>query len=139
MHRRGYSTNPKSWRYVMRTYTALLSLSGIFMVFFLSGGCKDSSTNPTSDQNTVLTSRDTVTISMNGNSFNPANPTISKHTSVIWYNNSGVTHTSTSYTNVWSTGDIAPGGSKSTLFDAIGTFSYHCIYHSGMAGTITVQ
>jgi len=80
-----------------------------------------------------------ITITMAGNVFTPASPTIAKHTTITWYNNSGVTHTSTSHTGVWSTGDIAPGASKTTTFDTPGTFPYHCIYHPMMVGTITVQ
>jgi len=65
--------------------------------------------------------------------------TIQKNTTITWKNNSGVTHTSTSNTGAWDTGDIASGASKTTTFATAGTFSFHCKYHAMMTGTITVQ
>ncbi len=117
---------------------SLLLLSAALIV--LPSGCNDNSTGPSTTQ-TPNTSVDTLTltIAMAGNIFTPASPTIAKHTTITRYNNSSITHTSTSNTSVWNTGDIAPGASKTTIYDTPGTFPYHCIYHPMMVGTITVQ
>lgn len=82
-----------------------------------------------------------TTVTMPSFTFSPANLTIARHTTVTWYNNSGVAHTSTSNNGLWDTGNIAPGASKTTTFDSVGTFHYTCTYHAamGMVGTITVQ
>jgi hypothetical protein len=58
---------------------------------------------------------------------------------VTWTNNDNVTHTSTSDTNLWNSGSIAPQGSFSRMFPSAGTFSYHCSIHPGMVATVTVQ
>ena len=97
-------------------------------------GCKSDSTNP-------YGGNPPNTVTMVNISFSPPNLTVSRGTTVTWKNNDSVTHTSTSDTGVWNTGDIPPGGSKTTTFNTAGTLQYHCTYHvgSGMRGTIVVQ
>ncbi len=97
-------------------------------------GCSKS--NPTSPP-----ANNPNTVTMPNFTFSPANLTIARHTTVTWYNNSGVAHTSTSDNGLWDTGNIAPGASKTTTFDSVGTFHYTCTYHAamGMVGTVTVQ
>ena len=81
------------------------------------------------------------TISLRYNAFNPSSMTVRSMTTITWTNNDGVTHTSTSDSPGWDTGDILPGASKTTTFTTPGTFTFHCTYHRamGMTGTITVQ
>ena len=76
---------------------------------------------------------------MEAMSFSPASLTIPVHTTITWVNNSGVTHTATSYTGKFDTGNILNGGQGSFTFDTAGTYQYHCIYHPPMIATITVQ
>jgi plastocyanin len=76
---------------------------------------------------------------LSGSAFNPATITVARGTTVTWKNNDGMTHTSTSDTGVWDTGDIVSGGTKTTTFNTAGTFPFHCIYHAGMKGTVVVQ
>ncbi len=110
-------------------------LLAIALSIMLLGGCKNNSTSPPPAGNT---SSDTVTVV--DFSFNPQTLTIAKGTTVVWNNTSVSTHTSTSNTNVWNTGDITPGTSKTITFDSTGTFPYHCIHHPTlMTGTIIVQ
>ncbi len=71
--------------------------------------------------------------------FGPASITVPVGTTITWQNNDGIAHTSTSDTGVWDTGAIAPGASKTTTFNAAGTFPYHCTVHSMMTGTVIVQ
>ena len=122
----------------MNKFTVLFSLILTSATLLLLGGCKDNSTNPNNSQPPPAGST-TTTIALAGNVFTPASPTIAKHTTITWYNNSGVTHTSTSNTGIWDTGDIDAGNSKTTTFDSTGTFPYYCKYHPMMVGTITVQ
>ena len=61
--------------------------------------------------------------------------TISNNT----YNPDTVVHTATVYPNSLDTGNIAPGQEKTILFKTAGTYTYHCLYHSYMTGTIIVQ
>jgi plastocyanin len=72
--------------------------------------------------------------------FSPSTLTVSKGTTVTWQNNDGVTHTSTSDTGLWDTGNIAPGSIKDVTFSNAGTFKYHCTIHGPtMSGTVVVQ
>jgi plastocyanin len=58
---------------------------------------------------------------------------------VTWTNNDSTTHTSTGNGGTWDSGAIAPGGNFSRTFSSAGTFPYHCTFHPGMVGTVTVQ
>lgn len=72
-------------------------------------------------------------------SFRPATLTIPVGTTVTWTNQDTVTHTSTSDTGTWSSGNLAHGQSFSFTFKHPGTFSYHCAVHPFMKASITVQ
>src|SRR5712692_4617853 len=64
---------------------------------------------------------------------------VSAGTTVTWTNNDDVPHTSTSTTGVFDSGNVPAGGSYSLKFQSAGSFSYYCIYHPRMVGTIIVQ
>ena len=78
------------------------------------------------------------TINMRGSAFSVPNLSVVAGTTVTWINDDNMTHTVTSNTGAFNSGDIAPGGSFSYTFSATGSFHYHCIYHSGMTGSVTV-
>jgi len=71
-------------------------------------------------------------------SFQPQNVTISVGSTIMWTNTGLSTHTSTSDTNVWDSGNIPPGQSFSFTFNTPGVYSYHCNIHPTMTGSITV-
>jgi len=56
---------------------------------------------------------------------------------VTFVNQDSTTHTVTASDGSFDSGDIHAGGSWTHTF-AAGTYSYHCVYHSYMKGTITV-
>jgi plastocyanin len=56
---------------------------------------------------------------------------------VTFLNQDTATHSVTANDGTFDSGDIKAGGSWSHTF-AAGTYSYHCVYHSYMKGTITV-
>ena len=70
--------------------------------------------------------------------FNPQNVTIPVGTTVRWTNN-GTTHTTTSDTAVWDSGNLGTGGQFSFTFNTPGSYPYHCDIHpASMTGTINV-
>jgi plastocyanin len=71
--------------------------------------------------------------------YNPAELTVDVGTTVTWTNTDVVSHTSTSDTNGWNSGTIAPGGQFSFTVPSAGTFSYHCAIHPGMVGTVVAR
>jgi len=89
------------------------------------------------------------TFCMGGASFSPTARTVAAGTTVTWKNDSGTAHNVT-----WNdaagrnaalagdgTGDITPEfeGNRTRLFNAAGTYPFHCTIHAGMNATLTVQ
>lgn len=78
-------------------------------------------------------------VSIEGMAFNPPSLTVPVNTTVTWTNNDGITHTVTSDTGVFSSGNIGGGGTFSFTFTTAGTFPYHCSIHTEMVAIIIVQ
>jgi plastocyanin len=72
-------------------------------------------------------------------SFAPQSVTITKNQFVTWKNTGAQTHTATHDTGTWNTGSIAAGGQGTVYFPTPGTYTYHCTFHPGMTGTVTVN
>jgi plastocyanin len=89
--------------------------------------------------------------------FSPATVTIKAGTTVQWTNSGPSAHTTTSDAATWNSGTLsAPtgggaygggsaGGTFAFMFNATGTYGYHCALHppsvpqyAGFTGTITV-
>ena len=77
-------------------------------------------------------------VSIGGSAFSPPSLTVSVGDTVTWTNNDGIAHTSTSNTGVWNSGSLSNGQSFSFVFGTVGSFPYHCTFHTNMTGTITV-
>ncbi len=80
----------------------------------------------------------TVSVAIKNFSFQPSSLTVPIGSTVTWTNQDSVEHTSTSDTGAWDSGGIAPGQSFQHTFTAAGTFTYHCMIHPFMHGTIVV-
>lgn len=78
-------------------------------------------------------------VGIHGNAFDPATLTIQAGQHVHFNNHDGVSHTATSDSGAFDTGNIAGGASGEAHFDRAGTFPYHCKIHPAMKGTIVVQ
>lgn len=65
------------------------------------------------------------------------NITIPAGSTVRW-TSEGDTHTSTSDTGLWDSGNLPPGEAFSYTFNTPGTYNYHCELHPGITGTINV-
>ena len=65
---------------------------------------------------------------------------IGKNNTVYFFNDDAGVHTATSDTaGVFDTGNIAPGAGAQITLTTAGTYTYHCIYHAWMQGTIIVK
>jgi plastocyanin len=71
--------------------------------------------------------------------FAPRTLTIPVNSTVKWTNQDGISHTVTSDSGAWDSGNISSGSVFSFIFTSTGTFHYHCTYHPMMTGTIIVQ
>lgn len=56
-----------------------------------------------------------------------------------WKNLGAVSHTTTSDTAAWDSGIMAPGAVFGWTPTATGTYTYHCIIHPTMTGTVIVH
>ncbi|HET9658896.1 MAG TPA: tyrosinase family protein, partial [Thermomicrobiales bacterium] len=70
--------------------------------------------------------------------FDPADLSIEPGTTVVWINQGAVPHTVTADDGSFDSGQLDPGGSFTQLFDAEGTFAYHCEIHPDMVGSVVV-
>src|SRR5260370_12201662 len=72
--------------------------------------------------------------------FSPNPIQITAGSTVTWTNGTGPTHTSTSNTGVWNTGNIGPGPTTGAVsFPTVGTFPYHCAIHPSMTSAVIVS
>jgi plastocyanin len=71
-------------------------------------------------------------------SFNPSSMTVAAGNTVTWTNAGTTSHTTTADSGAWNSGPLRPGASFSQTFNTPGTFSYHCMIHPTMMGTVTV-
>jgi plastocyanin len=70
--------------------------------------------------------------------YRPDPITISANGQVEWTNTGTSTHTLT-FDNGPDCGRLAPGARMAVLFSAPGTYTYHCVIHPQMKGTVIVQ
>jgi plastocyanin len=80
-----------------------------------------------------------VAVTIQNFSFNPGDITVKVGTTVTWTNQDNVTHTVTSDTGIFDSGDLGNGATFSYTFTKAGVFPYHCTpHHASMMGTVTV-
>jgi plastocyanin len=72
--------------------------------------------------------------------FSPATLTVKAGQPIAFANTDAVTHTATSTTGAWDSGDLPSGGGSFTVtLTQPGTYSYKCTIHPSMQGTVIVQ
>lgn len=97
----------------------------ILTLFFVN--CKKKS-NPASNE-----------VYLNNSKFDPTTLTVPVGTTVKWTNQESVTHTVTSDTGLFASGNLTQDMTYSFTFTTAGTYPYHCVFHVGMKGNIVVQ
>jgi plastocyanin len=76
----------------------------------------------------------------NGPAFSPANVTIVNGQSVCWHNTGTLEHSVTSNDNTsFNAASLTGGQTFVHVFALPGSFPYHCRFHAGMTGVITVN
>ncbi len=79
-----------------------------------------------------------VDVPIQGFAFGQGELTVSVGTTVTWTNNDSAPHTVTADDGSWGSGRLNKGDTFSFTFDQAGTYTYHCKYHTAMAGVVTV-
>ena len=84
-----------------------------------------------------------VPVSIVDNTFDPADVTVQPGDTVRWTWVNG-THSTTSDTSLWDSGQVAPPFTFDFTFNTLGDFRYYCSIHGaplgvGMSGIVRVQ
>ena len=126
------------------TATGWIALTAVVV----GGGTQCSNTmGPSLPSHDVTIVQGAQTMGSNAFSPNPFAVSLAAGGRVVWgnadvgtgsYGAAGATHTVTSDNAVWDSGDIAPGHTYSFTFTSVGTYTYHCLHHPTMVGTIAV-
>ena len=82
-------------------------------------------------------SAETITVTIKGFKFTPAEVTAHVGDTIEWTNQDGTNHTATGANKEWDV-LIAPGATGSVVAQTEGVFAYSCRFHPGMKGKITV-
>jgi plastocyanin len=78
-------------------------------------------------------------VSIEFSDYRPSQLDVLPGETVTWTNVSLRTHTVTSDSGVFDSGEVAGGGRFSQRFDAVGTYRYHCTIHPSITGEIDVR
>ncbi|MBV9280158.1 MAG: cupredoxin domain-containing protein, partial [Chloroflexi bacterium] len=83
----------------------------------------------------------TTRVAVGDNFYDPEPVFIAPGTTLVWTNQGREAHTVTSdegSPEQFDSRTLAPGGSYSHTFNQSGVFTYHCVFHEDMLGTIVV-
>jgi plastocyanin len=90
------------------------------------GGCSTSSDAPA------------VTVNIQNFAFAPPEVTAAVGETIGWTNADSTPHTASTDDGGCDTGNIAQNATAGLVFDAAGTYPYHCKIHPNMTATITI-
>ena len=71
--------------------------------------------------------------------FAPSPLRVSVGDTVVWENRDLVPHTASADDNAWDSGDIPARQSRVVVMREKGEYTYDCLYHSNMKGTLIVR
>ena len=99
---------------------------------------------PTTATTTVTTSppppqQSDASLTIQNFAFSPNPLNIHVGTKVTTTNKDPNTHTWTSDSGAWDSGNLSQNQSSSHTFNSAGTFTYHCNIHPSMTGTVNVS
>jgi plastocyanin len=79
-----------------------------------------------------------VSVQIANFAFDPPEVTAKVGETIGWTNGDSTAHTATTDDGGCDTGNIAQNATAGLVFDAAGTYAYHCKIHPNMTGTITI-
>ena len=113
--------------------------SAVFACLLFFYSCSKSNNDPSDGTQTGGTNGDGLKINITGMAF-PATTTIKKGSTVTWTNKDSYAHTVTSDDgSTFKSANLAAGATFSFKANTVGSFPYHCNYHSDMHGTLIVN
>jgi plastocyanin len=114
---------------------ALGFLFGALIVGFFAGGTQAKLLSAAGGQADITIVQNAATLT-NGLSFTPPTFTVKAGSTVTWINRDSTTHTVTSTTGLFDSGNLGSGDTFKFTFSQPGTYQYYCTIHPNMKGTI---
>ncbi|MEO8138132.1 MAG: plastocyanin/azurin family copper-binding protein [Gemmatimonadota bacterium] len=121
--------------------------TALILVFTALAGCSATSPSSNNLHPDVTIRLGAQTLGSSAFSPNPLTISLATKQSVRWgnsdytggsYGGSGVAHTVTADSGLFSSGQIQPRSAFSFTFTTPGTYTYHCSNHTSMVGSIVV-
>jgi len=116
----------------------LIAPAFLFLFIFFTGCMNTNNPTYTKTSNPTTTTQGANEVFIQAMAFSPTTLTVTAGTSVKWTNNDAVTHTVSSDSTFFDSGNVLPNGVYSYTFNTAGTFAYHCKIHPSMKATIVV-
>jgi plastocyanin len=79
-----------------------------------------------------------ISATMHDDAFSPNPITIVPGSTVTWTNEDDKAHTVTADDGSWGSSTLDQGGTYSHVFTSPGSYTYHCVFHHHMRGTVVV-
>jgi plastocyanin len=126
----------------------LIGSAVLLLILGISNGCTKSNDSMYGMGSTTGTGTGskggpgTNEIWIQGMAFNPSSISVATGTTITWTNKDAIAHTATAYdgqADKFDSGSLSTNGAYSYTFNTAGTFSYYCIFHPGMIGTVVVK
>jgi plastocyanin len=114
----------------------------IMAIFIISNSCsktKDMNPTPSTKGSGGTGGPATNEVFIQGMAFNPSTITVAVNSTITWTNKDAITHTVTSDSGTFDSGNVTPGSTFSFMFAKEGTFTYHCKIHPSMVATVVVS
>ncbi len=115
----------------------LILCSSILLVFCSKGSSNSNGDNSNNNNPPPTTSGNAVLIS--GMQFGTTSLAVKAGTTVTWTNNDHMTHTVTADDGSFTSGDLNYRDTYSHTFSNVGTYNYHCKYHSNMKANVVAN
>lgn len=133
----------------MRKSTISIATLVLAIAFGVSGCGTSTTTSPTSEPTTTSSpatagdpgsASQQVAASIKDFAFAPDPITLAAGGTITWTNDDTANHTVTfDDPSVTSSDTLGRGATFPATFPAAGTYTYHCSFHPGMQGTVTVS
>lgn len=120
-------------------------LPGLLVVLyssFLGVSCSkenSANSNGTSNNTDTTVTSNSANILISGMKFGTTTLRVKTGTTVTWTNNDQMTHTVTADDGSFTSGDLNYRDTYSYTFNTVGTYNYHCKYHSNMIASVVVS
>lgn len=122
-----------------RSISILMILAAIILVINSCSKSTDYNTTGTTGTTGGAGGPGTNEVFIQGMAFTPSNLTVAAGTTVTWTNKDAISHTVTSNTNLFNSGNMGSGSTFSFTFATAGTYPYFCSIHPTMTAQVTVN